>query len=391
MRPSIAILGRSLEGEAPKRSRMCVQFSTLRAESSHPMTHRVTLIPGDGIGPEVCEAARRAIDATGATIEWDVQEFGADAYRREGGALLERVIGSVRERGVALKGPTSTPSGGFRSINIALRRELDLYAGVRPCRSLPGIPTPFPDTDVVIVRMNTEDLYAGIEYGREDEPTGAVRDLVADTRGVELPADAGVSLKPLSHGASARVARAAFEYARANSRARVTAVHKATVMRATDGLFLEACREVAADFTDVGFDDRLVDNACAKLVMRPEECDVLVMPMMYGDIVSDVGAGLIGGLGVAPGMNVGDEAAVFEAVHGSAPRHAGHNRANPFAAMLSGVMMLRHLSEPDAAQRLEDAIADVSREGRTLTYDIAREQPPASTSQVADAVVGRLR
>ena len=356
------------------------------------MTHRVTLIPGDGIGPEVCEAARRAIEATGVTVEWDVQEFGADLYRQEGAALLGRVIASVRERGVALKGPTSTPSGGgFRSINIALRRELDLYAGVRPCRALPGIDTPFPQTDVVVVRMNTEDLYAGIEYARDEETAATLRDIVAATRGAELPADTGVSLKPLSHTGATRVARAAFEYARANGRRRVTAVHKATVMRATDGLFLEACREAAAGYSDIEFDDRLVDNACAKLVMRPQECDVLVMPMLYGDIVSDVAAGLIGGLGVAPGANLGDDAAVFEAVHGSAPRHAGQNRANPFALMLSGAMLLRHIGETEAATRLEDAIAGVTREGKTLTYDIARAAGPASTSAVADAVVARLR
>jgi isocitrate dehydrogenase (NAD+) len=355
------------------------------------MSHPVTLIPGDGIGPEVCAAARRAIEATGVAIEWDLQEFGAEAYLREGPALLERVIGSVRERRVALKGPTSTPSGaGFRSINIALRRELDLYAGVRPCAALPGIATPFPQTDVVVVRMNTEDLYAGIEYARDEETAVTLREIVAATRGAELPADSGLSLKPLSHGASARVARAAFEYARANSRRRVTAVHKATVMRATDGLFLEACREVAGGYHDVEFDDRLVDNACAKLVMRPEECDVLVMPMLYGDIVSDVAAGLVGGLGVAPGVNLGDDAAVFEAVHGSAPRHGGHNRANPFAMMLSGAMLLRHVGENDAAARLEGAIADVTREGKPLTYDIAGHGEPASTSEVTQAVVERL-
>jgi isocitrate dehydrogenase (NAD+) len=357
-----------------------------------PMTHRVTLIPGDGIGPEVCEAARRVVEATGVEIEWDLQEFGADAYEREGPALLERVIGSVRECGVALKGPTSTPSGsGFRSINIALRRELDLYAGVRPCRALPGIATPFPQTDVVVVRMNTEDLYAGIEYAREEDTAATLREIVAETRGAELPADSGVSLKPLSRAASVRVARAAFVYARHNGRERVTAVHKATVMRATDGLFLEACREVAAGYGDIGFDDRLVDNACAKLVMRPEECDVLVMPMLYGDIVSDVAAALVGGLGVAPGANLGDEAAVFEAVHGSAPRHAGENRANPFAMMLSGAMLLRHIGEVDAASRLEGAIADVTREGMTLTYDLARDAEPATTSEVTQAVVERLR
>jgi isocitrate dehydrogenase (NAD+) len=356
------------------------------------MTHHVTFIPGDGIGPEVCDAARRALEATGVAIEWDVQEFGADAYVREGQALLERVIGSVREHRVALKGPTSTPSGaGFRSINIALRRDLDLYAGVRPCRALPGVATPFPQTDVVVVRMNTEDLYAGIEYARDEDTAVRLREIVAATRGAELPDDSGVSLKPLSHGASARVARAAFEYARANGRRRVSAVHKATVMRATDGLFLEACREVAGAYDDIEFDDRLVDNACAKLVMRPQECDVLVMPMLYGDIVSDVAAGLIGGLGVAPGANLGDEVAVFEAVHGSAPRHAGRNRANPFAMMRSGAMLLRHIGEQEAAERLEAAIADVTREGKTLTYDIARDAEPASTSEVAQAVVERLR
>jgi isocitrate dehydrogenase (NAD+) len=355
------------------------------------MSHRVTLIPGDGIGPEVCEAARRAVEATGVAVEWDVQEFGADLYRQVGSALLERVIASVRERGVALKGPTSTPSGsGFRSINIALRRELDLYAGIRPCRALPGMQTPFPQTDVVVVRMNTEDLYAGIEYARDEETAATLREIVADTRGAELPADAGISLKPLSHTGATRVARAAFEYARANGRRRVTAVHKATVMRATDGLFLEACREVAGGYPDVEFDDRLVDNACAKLVMRPEECDVLAMPMLYGDIVSDVAAGLVGGLGVAPGANLGDDAAVFEAVHGSAPRHGGHNRANPFAMMLSGAMLLRHIGEVEPAARLEEAIAAVTREGKTLTYDIARDAEPATTSEVAQAVVERL-
>jgi isocitrate dehydrogenase (NAD+) len=356
------------------------------------MAHRITLIPGDGIGPEVCAAARQAIEATGVDVEWDLQEFGAEAYVREGPPLLDRVIASVRERGVALKGPTSTPAGkGFRSINIALRRDLDLYAGVRPCRALPGIATPFPMIDTVIVRMNTEDLYAGIEYAHDEETAVTLREIVASTRSAKLPPDTGVSLKPLSYGAAVRVARAAFEYARANGRRQVTAVHKATVMRATDGQFLEACHEVAAGYDDVEFDDRLVDNACAKLVMRPEECDVLVMPMLYGDIVSDIGAGLVGGLGVAPGANLGDDTAVFEAVHGSAPRHAGHNRANPFAMMLSGVMLLRHIGEEGAAARLEDAIAAVTREGRVLTYDLARDTAPASTSEVADAVVARLR
>jgi isocitrate dehydrogenase (NAD+) len=239
--------------------------------------------------------------------------------------------------------------------------------------------------------MNTEDLYAGIEYDRDEDTAATLREIVAGTRGANLPADTGFSLKPLSRTAAVRVAQTAFEYARANHRQRVTAVHKATVMRATDGLFLEACREVAAGYDDLEFDDRLVDNACAKLVMRPQDCDVLVMPMLYGDIVSDVAAGLVGGLGVAPGANLGDEAAVFEAVHGSAPRHTGRNRANPFALMLSGAMLLRHIDEGGAASRLEAAIAEVTREGKTLTYDIARDAQPAGTSEVADAVVEKLR
>jgi isocitrate dehydrogenase (NAD+) len=356
--------------------------------------HRVTLIPGDGIGPEVSEAARRALEATGVAFEWDIQDLGAESYAREGPALLERAVDSIRERGVAIKGPTSTPSGsGFRSINIALRNALDLYTGIRPCKAYPGVRTPFAGTDLVVVRMNHEDLYAGIEYRRDEEAAEQLRALVRETRGVELSPDTGISLKPLSAHASARVARRAFEYAREHGRARVTAVHKATVMRYTDGLFLEACRDVAAGYPDIEFDDRLVDNVCHQLVSHPAECDVLLLPIMYGDIVSDVGAGLVGGLGMAPGANVGDEAAVFEAVHGSAPRQAGRDRANPFALMLSGVMLLRHVGERDAADRLEAAIAAVVREGRSVTYDLmpTRDDPgAAATSQVTDAVIERL-
>ena len=358
------------------------------------MLHRVTLIPGDGIGPEVTEAARRALEATGVAFEWDLQDLGAESYAREGPALLERAVESIRERGVAIKGPTSTPSGsGFRSINIALRNALDLYAGIRPCKAYPGVRTPFAETDLVVVRMNHEDLYAGIEYRRDEDAAEQLRALVRETRGVELSPDTGISLKPLSVQASARVARRAFEYAREHGRGRVTAVHKATVMRYTDGLFLEACRDVAAGYPDVEFDDRLVDNVCHQLVSHPEECDVLLLPIMYGDIVSDVGAGMVGGLGMAPGANVGDEAAVFEAVHGSAPRHAGRDRANPFALTLSGVMLLRHVGERDAADRLEAAIAAVVREGRSVTYDLmaTRDDPGAApTSQVTDAVIEHL-
>ncbi len=346
------------------------------------------------MGPEVCAAARSVLDAAGPSFEWDLQELGAESYAREGPPLLERAVASVRERGLALKGPTSTPRGtGFRSINIALRNELDLYAGIRPCKHYPGVRAPFAGTDVVVIRMNHEDLYAGIEYRHDEEAADQLRRLVRDTRGVELSPEAGISLKPLSAPAAARVARRAFEYARANGRRRVTAVHKATVMRYTDGVFLEACRAVAADYPDVEFDDRLVDNVCHQLVSHPEDCDVLLAPIMYGDIVSDVAAGLVGGLGMAPGANVGADAAVFEAVHGSAPKHAGHDRANPFALMLSGAMLLRHVGEPDAADRVERAIAGVIAEG-SVTYDLkpSRDDPTAArTSEVTEAVIARLR
>lgn len=358
------------------------------------MAHQVALIPGDGIGPEVCDGARLALEATGVRFEWDVLELGAEAYARDGAAVLDRVVESVRARGVALKGPTSTPSGeGRRSINIALRQQLDLYAGVRPCRAHPGVPTPFPRTDLIVVRMNHEDLYAGIEYGRDERATAELRRLVRETREVELPDDAGISLKPLSATASERIARFAFEHARANGRRKVTAVHKATVMRSTDGLFLEACRAVAPAYPEIELQERLVDTLCHQLVVRPEEYDLLLLPAMYGDIVSDIGAGLVGGLGMAPGANFGDDVAVFEAVHGSAPRRAGQGRANPFAVMLSGAMMLRHLGEQSAASRLEGAIGDVLREGRTITYDLRRaagDSPAASTAEAAQAVVERL-
>lgn len=352
------------------------------------MPHRITLIPGDGIGPEVCAAARSALEATGIVFEWDVQALGAESYAAEGPALLERAIASVRERGIALKGPTATPAvKGFRSINIALRNELGLYAGIRPSKHYAGVPTPFPATDVVVVRMNQEDLYAGIEYAHDEPDAARLRELVRETRGVTLSPQTGISLKPLSGPAAARVARRAFEHARSNDRRRVTAVHKATVMRHTDGLFLEACRDVAGEYPDVDFDDRLVDSVCHQLVSHPETCDVLLSPIMYGDILSDIAAGLVGGLGMAPGANVGDSAAVFEAVHGSAPRHAGHDRVNPFAMMLSGVMLLRHIGEDGAADRLESAIAAVIEEGSTLTYDLGGA---ARTSAVTQAVVERL-
>lgn len=359
------------------------------------MAHRVTLIPGDGIGPEVTAAARRVLEATGVGFDWDVHELGAAAIERHGTPLPDPAIESIRERGVALKGPVSTPiASGFRSVNIALRDALDLYAGIRPCRSFAGIPTPFPEVEVVIVRMTGEDLYAGIEYEVGTDAAARLRSFVRETTGADVSDDAGVTLKPISRSGAARVARRALAYAREHSRRKVTVVHKATVMRFTDGLFLDAAREVAAsEYPDVALEDGLVDAICQRLVRRPEACDVLLAPMLYGDILSDLGAALVGGLGMAPGVNVGDNYAVFEAAHGSVPGQAGRNRANPMALVLSGAMLLRHLGEHRAAARVHDAVAAVVREGRTLTYDLRPfpdDPGAAGTSEVADAVIEAL-
>jgi isocitrate dehydrogenase (NAD+) len=357
------------------------------------LAHRVTLIPGDGVGPEVTEAARRAIDATRVEIEWDRQDAGFETWEREGTPLPDRVIESIRDRRVALKGPTKTPEGGFRPINMPLRLEFDLYAGIRPCKAYPGVPTRFPETDVVIVRMTHEDLYAGIEYGRDDPRTAELRELIARTDGTALPPDSAITIKSLSTNECRRLMRRAFSYAAENGRRKVTAVHKANVMKESDGVFLDAAREVAAEHPEIEFDDRRVDSLCCELAMRPGDFDVLAMPLFYGDFVSDLGAGLVGGLGMAPGVNLGDDCAIFEAVHGTAPKHKGANRINPLALMLSGVMMLRHLGETGAADRLEHGIAEVVREGRSVSYDLRPSRDhggAAGTSEVADAVIATL-
>jgi isocitrate dehydrogenase (NAD+) len=359
------------------------------------VAYRVTFIPGDGTGPEISEAVRRVLEATGVPFEWDWQDAGADVYSSEGTPLPDRVLESIKERGLAMKGPITTPVGsGFRSINVSLRKELDLHACLRPCKAYEGVRTRFPETDVVVVRENHEDLYAGIEYEIGDESTHKLRDFIKASSGVELSDDVGVSIKPISVHGTRRIVREAFNYAKANGRHKVTAVHKANIMKFTDGLFLEVARDVAQrEYPEVEFDDRIVDNLCNQLVSRPDEYDVLVLPNLYGDIVSDLGAGLIGGLGMAPGANVGDNYAVFEAVHGSAPKYAGQNKVNPMALMLSGVMLLRHIEERDAATRLETAIADVIREGKSLTYDMkpSRDDPTAvGTSEVADAIIAQM-
>jgi isocitrate dehydrogenase (NAD+) len=359
------------------------------------MAHRVTLIPGDGTGPEIAEATRRVLEATGVELEWDVQRAGADVMEEFGGnPLPEHVLDSIKQNGVALKGPITTPVGtGFRSVNVALRKTLDLYGQVRPCKTYPGVRSRYENVDLVIVRENTEDLYAGIEF---EEGTSHARDLIdwVEHHGhPRLPPDSGISLKPISIGGSRRIVEFAFDHARKNGRRKVTAVHKANIMKFTDGLFLRVAREVAAENEDIEFEDRIVDNLSMQLVQRPEEYDVLVCPNLYGDIVSDLCAGLIGGLGLAPGGNFGTHAAVFEPTHGSAPKYTGQNRVNPMAMMLSGVMMLRHLDERDAADRLESAIAAVIAEGRAVTYDMkaSRDDPTAvGTSEVADAVIDQM-
>ncbi|HKO29275.1 MAG TPA: isocitrate/isopropylmalate family dehydrogenase [Solirubrobacteraceae bacterium] len=359
------------------------------------MAYRVTFIPGDGTGPEISEAVRRVLEATGVEFEWDWQDAGADVYESEGTPLPDRVIESIKERGLAIKGPITTPVGsGFRSVNVALRKELDLYACLRPCKAYEGVRTRFAETDIVVVRENHEDLYAGIEYEIGDEDTAKLRQFIEDTNGTELREDVGISIKPISVTGTKRIVREAFEYAKAYGRSKVTAVHKANIMKFTDGLFLHTAREVAEqEYSDIEFEDRIVDNLCNQLVSRPEEYDVIVLPNLYGDIVSDLGAGLIGGLGLAPGANVGDDYAVFEAVHGSAPKYKGQNKVNPMALMLSGVMLLRHIEEQEAAERLEGAIADVIREGESVTYDMkpSRDDPTAvGTSEVADAIIGKM-
>jgi len=333
------------------------------------MAHRVTLIPGDGIGPELAEATRRVLDASGVGFEWEVVDAGEAVMERYGTPLPEHVLESIRRNRIAIKGPITTPVGeGFRSVNVTLRQVLNLYANLRPARSMKGIESRYEDVDLVIVRENTEDLYAGIEH--------------------RVGRDAAESIKIITREASERIARFAFEYAVANGRRKVTAVHKANIMKLSDGLFLESCRAIAAGYEGrIEFEDRIVDNMCMQLVQKPELYDVLVLPNLYGDIVSDLAAGLVGGLGVAPGANIGENGAVFEPVHGSAPKYAGQNKANPTAMILSGALMLRHLGEPATADRVEAAVQGVIAEGRTVTYDLGGR---AGTREFGDAVAERL-
>ncbi|MDQ3122908.1 MAG: isocitrate/isopropylmalate dehydrogenase family protein [Actinomycetota bacterium] len=358
------------------------------------MGHRVTLIPGDGTGPELTEATRRVLEATGVELDWDVQQAGVDVMDEAGTPLPQQTLDSVKQNGVALKGPITTPIGtGFRSVNVALRHELELFACLRPCKTYPGVRTRYEKVDIVVVRENTEDLYAGIEYEAGSANAAKVIETLNGLQPKQIAAGSGISVKPMSVEASERIIRFAFEHARANHRREVAGVTKANIMKFTDGLFLDVFRSVGQDYPDIGSREVLVDALCMQLVQRPEEFDVLVLPNLYGDIVSDVTAGLVGGLGVAPGANIGDEAAVFEATHGSAPRYKGLNRVNPTAMILSGKLMLEHLGEREAAQRLERAVSAVIAEGAHVTYDLkpTRDDPTAvGTAEFADAIIEEL-
>ena len=356
--------------------------------------HTVTLIPGDGTGPEISEATRRVIKATGVPIMWDIQEAGQDIFEKEGTPLPQRVVDSIKKNKVALKGPITTPVGkGFRSVNVSLRQNLDLYCCLRPCKTFKGARTRYEDIDLVIIRENTEDLYAGIEFEKGLEDTMKLIDLIKVLTGKVIRPDSGISIKPISVFATERIVRFAFEYARKNKRKKVTAVHKANIMKYSDGLFLETARNVAKTYPDIEFEDRIVDNMCMQLVQKPEVYDVIVLPNLYGDIVSDLAAGIIGGLGLAPGANLGEEYAVFEPTHGSAPKYKGLNKVNPLAMILSGIMMLNHLGEFEAAERLETAVASVIEEGKNVTYDMKPtpdDPTAATTSMFADAIIDKL-
>jgi isocitrate dehydrogenase (NAD+) len=356
------------------------------------MPYKVTLIPGDGIGPEVTTATRRVLEATGVEFQWEVVEAGAGVMEKRGTPLPDDVIESIRKNKVALKGPVTTPIGtGFRSVNVALRKSLDHFACLRPCKTYPGVPSYYKDVDIIVVRENTEDLYAGIEYERGTADALKMIELITQTRG-KVREDSGISLKLISEFGSRRIVKYAFEYARANRRRKVTAVHKANIMKFSDGLFLAVAREVAREYPGIEFNDVIIDNLCMQLVRNPQQFDVLVLPNLYGDIVSDLCAGLVGGLGVAPGANLGQGLALFEPTHGSAPKYAGLNKVNPIATLLSGMLMLRHLGELKAAAKLEKAVAAVIAEGRQVTYDMKMDKSGGvGTSEVADAVIRRIK
>jgi len=359
------------------------------------MKHIITLIPGDGTGPEISEATVRVVEATGINVEWDVVNAGAEVYEKEGTVLPDSVLESLKKNKVGIKGPITTPIGtGFRSVNVAMRKIFNLYACLRPCKSYPGVKSRYKDLDLVIVRENTEDLYAGIEFELNKPETLELIDFIKEKKDIRIKKDSGISIKPISVSASEKIIRFAFEYAKKNNRKKVTGVHKANIIKYSDGLFLDTFRRIALEYPEIESEDRIVDNMCMQLVQKPEIYDVLVLPNLYGDILSDLAAGLVGGLGVAPGANIGDELALFEATHGSAPKYKGLNKVNPTALMLSAVLMLKHIDEPKAADVLERAIAEIIKEGKYVTYDLKpyKDDPTAvGTSEMADAIIRKIK
>lgn len=359
------------------------------------MKHRITLIPGDGIGPEISLAMRRSVEAAGVGIEWEVAEAGAGVMKKHKTPLPDSVIESIRKNKVAIKGPVVTPVGsGFRSVNVKLRQAMDLFACLRPCKLYKGVRSGYENVDLVVIRENTEDLYAGIEFEKGAKETEELLASIQKHSGIKIKRNSALSIKPISESASRRIAEFAFTYAMKNGRKKVTAVHKANIMKYTDGLFLDVARETAKKFPNIEFEDKIVDNMCMQLVQKPQEYDVLVLPNLYGDIISDLCAGLVGGLGVAPGANIGKDIALFEPTHGSAPKYKGQNKVNPTAIILSAVLMLRHIGEKEAAERLEKAVAAVIKEGKSVTYDLKanRNDPTAvGTNEMADAIIGKLK
>lgn len=360
------------------------------------MKHIITLIPGDGVGPELSEAARRCIDAAGVDIEWEIFDAGLDVVAQYGTPLPEHVLASIKKNKVALKGPITTPIGkGIRSVNVELRRALELYACLRPCVFYEGVRSRYNNVDIVIVRENTEDLYAGVEFEADNGVSNKLIDMINSVSVKKIRTGSAISIKPITRAATERIVKFAFEYAVKNGRKKVTCVHKANIMKATDGLFLAVAREIAVNYSgSIGFEDRIVDNLCMQLVQRPEEYDVLVLPNLYGDIISDLCAGLVGGLGVAAGANIGDNTAVFEATHGSVPKYKGLNKVNPCALILSGVLMLRYIGEDLAADRLHNAVKEVIREGKYVTYDLKASRDDSTavgTSDMADAIIRAMR
>ncbi|MCJ7521840.1 MAG: isocitrate/isopropylmalate dehydrogenase family protein [Dehalococcoidia bacterium] len=359
------------------------------------MPHNATLIPGDGVGPEITEATIKVVDATGVDIDWEVHQVGEAAISMYGTPLPEKVLESIKKNKVALKGPVSTPVGtGFRSVNVALRRELDLYACIRPCKLFPGITSKYDEVDIVVIRENTEDLYAGIEFEKGSASTSELIEFIYKTDNVRIGDDSGISIKPISEKATRRIVTFAFEYACANGRRKVTCGHKANIMKYTDGLFLSTARDIAQGYPDIEFEEQIIDNLCMHLVTNPERYDIIVLANLYGDIVSEICAGLVGGIGIAPSANIGNETAVFEPAHGSAPRYAGRNKVNPMAMMLSAAMMLKYLGEVEAAASIDRAIASNIADGKTLTYDLKSDPDDpsaATTSQVANSVCNRLK